>query len=298
MPESSCREINFYPACSRQAAVSSLGGAHPTGQLMDLGDGYASNPLIAVFYDRIVQFGGRKDIEFYVEVAREAGGEVLEIGCGTGRILLPIAREGIAIFGIDSSAPMLEVCRQKLSAEPASVQACVLGLEVRDMRQFDLGRRFNLVTIPFHPFIHLLTVKDQIACLTAVRRHLNRGGRLVFDIYAPAAKHLVEERYLQPREEPPFTLPDGRVVVRRTRLVSRDQVRQVIDIETIYDVSHPDGRSEIITHCYPFRYVWPFEAEHLLARCGFELEHLYADYNKTPWGEKHTGEMYIVARVV
>jgi SAM-dependent methyltransferase len=266
------------------------------GKLMDRADGYDSNPLIAEFYDYVIPFGNRKDIEFYVETARETQGPVLEIACGTGRVLVPTAREGIAIFGIDASANMLEVCRKKLSAEPAGVQSCVLGLAVTDMRQFDLGQAFNLVTIPFTAFINLLTIKDQIDCLSTVRLHLNAGGRLVFDVPALAAKHLVEERFLEPRVEPPFTLPDGRIVVRSTRLVARDQFRQVIDIEDTYEISHPDGKSQIIQHCFPCRYIWPFEAEHLLARCGFELENVYSDCDRTPFGVKPGGEMILVAR--
>ena len=88
------------------------------------------------------------DLPFYVDMARQSGGPVLEIGCGTGRVLLPIAREGIEIEGVDNSGPMLAVLRKHLDGESPEVRAKV-KLHVGDMRTFRLGREFPLITIPF-----------------------------------------------------------------------------------------------------------------------------------------------------
>lgn len=87
---------------------------------------------IADLYDHVVPYRTRTDIEFYVDAARESGGAVLELGCGTGRVLLPTARAGIAIAGLDLSSRMLEVCRDRLAAEPAGVQSRVELVEGSD----------------------------------------------------------------------------------------------------------------------------------------------------------------------
>ena len=136
----------------------------------------------AEFYDHVVPYANRPDVEFYVDEALSARGPVLELGCGTGRVLIPIARAGVSIAGLDSSATMLSYCKAKLAAEPAYVQTKVELFE-SDMRAFDLQRKFALITIPFRPFQHLLTVEDQLACLASIRRHLERGGRLILDIF-------------------------------------------------------------------------------------------------------------------
>ncbi|MGH9971290.1 MAG: class I SAM-dependent methyltransferase [Pyrinomonadaceae bacterium] len=263
---------------------------------MDLSGGY-KDPFIADFYDYVVPYRNRRDVDFFVELARDGAGPVLEVGCGTGRVLLPTARAGIEVVGLDSSPLMLSVCRNKLSSEPESVQAKVIALVEGDMRAFELGREFSMVTIPFRPFQHLLTVEDQLSCLVNIRRHLIAGGRLILDIFNPSLPHLTDERYLSEHgEELEFTTADGRRVVRSARIVSRDYFTQVTDNELIYDVTHPDGHKERLVHRFLMRYLFRFEAEHLLARCGFSIEQVYADYDKSPFGSTYPGELIFVAQ--
>lgn len=263
---------------------------------MDPTGGYVEYPFVAEFYDYVVPYRDRQDVAFFVEMARRSEGPVLELGCGTGRVLIPTARAGVEIVGLDLSPSMLSVCREKLSREPQAVQSRV-QLVQGDMQQFDLGREFGLVTIPFRPFQHLITVEDQLSCLDSIHRHLADGGRLILDLFNPSLPRLVEERYLaESGEEPEFTMPDGRKVVRRHRTVSRDLFNQVIDSELIYYVTHPDGREERLVHRFQMRYLFRFEAEHLLARSGFQVENVYSDYDRSPYGAKYPGELIIVAR--
>jgi SAM-dependent methyltransferase len=109
--------------------------------------------------------------------AQGSGGPVLEVGCGTGRVLIPTARAGINIFGIDLSPYMLDVCERRLEQEPIEVQNRV-QIDQADMRDFDLGQTFSLITIPFRPFQHLIEVEDQIACLRCVHRHLETISKI------------------------------------------------------------------------------------------------------------------------
>lgn len=252
--------------------------------------------LIAELYDHVGLYRDRPDVGFFVAAARESGGPVLEIGCGTGRVLIPTARAGIATVGLDLSPGMLAVCREKLRREPEAVRSRV-ELVQADMRGFELRRRFALVTIPFRPFQHLLTVRDQLACLENIRRHLVDGGRLILDLFNPSLDYLANRRLGEEfGEEPEFSMPDGRRVIRRHKIVADDRFTQVIGVELLYYVTHQDGREERLVHAFQMRYLFRFEAEHLLARAGFRLEELYADYEKRPYGSSYPGDLILIAR--
>lgn len=256
-------------------------------------DAYA---CVADLYDYVVPYRDRADVAFFVDEAIRCGGPVLEVGCGTGRVLIPTARAGIEITGLDLSPHMLDVCRRKLAEEPDAVQSRVRIVE-GDMRNFDAGRTFALVTIPFRPFQHLLTVDDQLACLRAIARHLVDGGTLLLDLFNPSLEGLVQQMPgFESGGEPEFTTPDGRRVRRRHVTVFANRFEQVNRFELVYYVTHPDGREERLVHAFSMRYVFRFEAEHLLARAGFDIEHVFADYDRAPYGAKYPGELLIVAR--
>jgi SAM-dependent methyltransferase len=263
---------------------------------MDRAGGYAEYKSIADLYDYIVPYRDRQDVPFFVEAAQQSGGSVLELGCGTGRVLIPTAQAGIEVVGLDLSPHMLRVCRERLLHEPECVRSRVRLVQA-DMRRFALARDFKLVMIPFRPFQHLTSVDDQQACLECISRHLTPGGRLILDIFNPSLEALVSDNIGQElSDEPEFTTPDGRRVVCRHKIVSRDRFNQVINVELIYYVTHPDSREERLIHSFAMRYLFRFEAEHLLARCGFQLECVYADYNKSPYGSKYPGELIMVAK--
>ena len=254
--------------------------------------------FIADLYDHVVPYANRPDVDFYVRAAEELGGPVLEVGCGTGRVLIPTAQSGLDIVGLDSSTSMLDVCRQSVSNEPEEVQARI-QLQEADMRDFNLGQLFKLITIPFRPFQHLITVTDQLMCLGNIYQHLMDDGRLIFDVFNPSFETIVNDAYGEEiHDEPEFTAPDGRRVIRRHKIVSRDRANQVTDVELIYYVTHPDGREERLVQAFPMRYLFRFEVEHLLGRCGFEVEHLYGDFDKSPFGSKYPGELIFVAKKV
>jgi SAM-dependent methyltransferase len=251
---------------------------------------------LAPFYDHVFPYRERPDVQFFVDLARADPGPVLEMGCGTGRILLPCARAGATMVGVDISPGMLAVCRDKLARESADVRARVVLVE-GDMRDFELEQRFGLIMLPFRSFQHLLTVAEQRAALAALRRHLRPNGRLVLDLFNPSLPLLADERWLsQPLVEPAVGLPDGRRMVRSMRIASRDLFEQVQTVEITHEFTDPDGRSERHADITRLRYLFRFEAEHLIVREGFAIEALYADYDRTPYGAKYPGELIFVAR--
>lgn len=253
--------------------------------------GYQTNPFLAQIYDQVIPYRERPDVDFFVQEALACGSPVLEIGCGTGRVLLPTARAGIEITGLDYSNHMLDVCRRDLEKEPLQVQSRVTLLQ-GDMRDFELGRKFRLITAPFRPFQHLVTVEDQLRCLARVRDHLTPDGIFILDIFNPAAGSLAADNLGQEvGAEPEFTTPEGIKVRRCNKTNSRDLFNQVLDVELIYYLVHPDGREERVVHAFQMRYLFRFEAEHLLARAGFRVLDLYADYQRNPYGAVYPGDL-------
>lgn len=263
---------------------------------MNTDAGYDRHAFVAEFYDHVVPYRERRDVDFFVTEAQRAAGPVLEAGCGTGRILIPTARAGVEITGLDISKTMLDICRRRLGREPQEVQQRVRLCEA-DMRAFALAARFQLATLPFRSFQHLLAPEDHLACLQTLHRHLDPGGKIILDVFNPFLPYLAEEKFGEESEpEPEFTMPDGRQVTRRFRVTGRDRASQIQNIELIYAVRHRDGRQERLVHDFPMRYFFRYELEHLLARCGFEIEALYGDYDRSAFGEKDPGELIFVAR--
>ncbi len=248
----------------------------------------------AEFYDHVVPYRSRPDLDFYVAIAREADGPVLEVGCGTGRVLLPCARAGAEMVGLDLSPDMLAVLRRGLAGEPADVQARVRVVE-GDMRTFDLGEAFPVAVLPFRSFQHMLTPEDQRAALRRIRAHLRPGGRIVLDLFNPSIPMLGDAAWAKyPVPEPEFTMPDGRRVTRSFRVLRRDYVHQVQHVEFIVDVVHPDGRTEHRTEAFAVRYLFRYEAEYLLECEGFRVEAVYGGYDRSPFGTTYPGELVVL----
>ena len=245
------------------------------------------------FYDHHAKRG---DVQFYADCAAESGGTALEIGCGTGRVLIPTAKRGVQITGIDNSGEMLKVCRDKLTNESADVRERV-DLVCADMRSFDLGRKYSTVTIPFGPFNYLVSPEEQLQCLSCVRDHLTETGILVIDLWYPNLRDLwkSENGAVIVDVKTPFTMEDGRRVTWGIRNVSVDYACQIIHEEMFYNVVYPDGKTACMVYPAPMRYFFRYEVEHLLARTGFKVKAVYADFDKNPFGSKYPSEMIFAA---
>lgn len=138
------------------------------------------------------------DIEFYQELARDTASPVLELACGTGRIAIPLAEQGIEITGVDISDGMLALAQRKREALP-EVARQRLVLLAGDMCGLELNRQFGLVFVAFRSFQHLLTAELQRTALAIMRRHLARGGRLVLHLFDPRLDLLIEGAAELPR---------------------------------------------------------------------------------------------------
>ena len=245
----------------------------------------------AEVYDSVYSYV-TDDIPFYIDEARSAGGSVLELGCGTGRVAIPIAQAGIEIVGLDSSAAMLEVAGRKAQKAPG---ARGLRLVEADMRDFSLDEVFGLVIIPFRGFLSLLSVEDQIQALANVRAHLAPGGKLAFNIFVPDLNMLVQEGDVAYHLRDVTDSDTGRRLV-VWHQSAYDNHNQIISARVIVDDLEADGVvGRRFYRDFQLRYSHRWEIRHLLEVCGFEIVDLFGDFERSPFDEAST-EMVWVAR--
>jgi ubiquinone/menaquinone biosynthesis C-methylase UbiE len=223
------------------------------------------------------------DIEYWIALANEyAGGEgtALELACGTGRVLLPIAESGVRVVGIDQSPWMLKKAKEKLESKLESVQERV-GLLEADMRTVQLEQKFEFIYLPFNTFLILRTVDDQLAVFETVRRHLAPGGVFAFEMFVPDVNRLAsKERPLKWGNEVDQTLGDLGVRLQRDSLTRFDLIRQQI-FSTFRIREYRDHvlQREFINDLQ-LTYIFPRELEHLVARAGFEFVHFWGNYDR------------------
>ena len=213
---------------------------------------------------------------FYLDLAATTGGPVLELGCGTGSMLLPIAERGIACQGIDLSGDMLALARAKLEARGATA-----GLHEGDMTDFDLHERFGLVFVASNSLTHLHAAGDVVSCFRAVRRHLTPGGRFAFDVFNPSVQVLAGADGVR-RERQRFADPE------------RGEVR--VDVEERYDAAaqvtrgiwyfSTDTEPDFVVSPVEVRSFFPQELELLLDAAGLRLVERFGGFERTPF----TGE--------
>jgi SAM-dependent methyltransferase len=243
---------------------------------------YADQPFIADYYDQLPIVRDYPDVPFYLELARHHGSPVLELGCGTGRVLLPLAAAGFEVTGLDLSPHMLDRCRQKLAAQPEEVQRRVRLLQ-GSMTAFDLGGIFPLVIVPYRIFQLLLSLEEQFACLDSIRRHLAPAGTLALTFFQTDPRRTYDPVFHQETERCPETLlPDGRRLRLTDRIAAFHPAEQFNDGELIYYITHPDGRRERLVQHLTVRYFFRYEVEHLLARAGFRVTELFGNYDRAP----------------
>lgn len=256
-------------------------------------DYYASN---AELYDAVSP-GIQDDVDFYTDQALMAGAPVLELACGTGRLLVPIAREGVQITGLDISPQMLAVARRKIAEQPPEVRERIELIE-GDMRNFSLGKRFKLIFIAYSSFLHMQSSEEQRSALRCIYEHLEYGGRLVLNIFDPSIQLIAELSRpggTAPARIADITLPEqGRhVIVWDTRRYDLDN--QVAEVYRIFEDLDENGRvTDTVYNYLQLRYIFRWEMKYLLELSGFEVVSLFGDFQRGPF--KHGQQQVWVAR--
>jgi SAM-dependent methyltransferase len=212
-------------------------------------------------------------VPFYRELARRHGDPVLELGCGTGRVTLALAREGTAMVGVDLAPAMLELARQKAAHEELGVT-----LALGDLRSFDLGQPFPLVLLPYNTLNHLVELDSLRRALECVRRHMDARSRFVIDTFQPSLAFLGDVTRKRPflRYRDPYT--DQEILLHEEN--HYDPSSQQNRIVWSYEVDGETVRIEELT----MRIFFPAELEALLVLSGFAIEARYGDYDQRPFG--------------
>ncbi|HZG15458.1 MAG TPA: class I SAM-dependent methyltransferase [Candidatus Bathyarchaeia archaeon] len=243
----------------------------------------------ADFYD-LTNRGVPGDVEFYVDLAKQAEGEILELACGTGRVTIPIAEAGLPITGLDMSVEMLRRAEKK-AAEKGVLDK--IDFIQGDMRQFELEKQFSLIMIPFRSFLHLLHIQEQMKALTAIRKHLAPDGKLALNVFVPKISHLYEESEKMSLRGM-YPLESGEQVA-MWDFTRYDHFQQLSEVTRTYERLSPDGIvTEKAVGRFTLRYIFPTELHHLLRLNGFKVVQRYGSFAKTAF-DQYSTELIIVA---
>jgi SAM-dependent methyltransferase len=218
----------------------------------------------------------RADVSWYVAYAKGAK-RILELGCGTGRLTIALARAGHEVVAIDSSETMLARLQQRLDRAPAAIRARVT-LRRANLIDFALGEKFDLIVSAFNVLEHLYTRVELAACLARVDAHLAPRGRFTFDVQMPDLVWLTRDpnkRWARTR----FTHPRTGQKLWYSTNHDYDPVSQIALIRLFYDpVDGTPGHVVMLSQ----RKYFPAELEALCANSGFATVERYGDFAGAP----------------
>jgi len=223
-----------------------------------------------------------EDISFFVELAKQHGSPVLEVGCGTGRVIIPLAREGIRVVGVDLSSHMLAIARRKIDDEAAEVRERI-ELQQGDMRDFSLGREFPCVFVPQAAVFHLDGQEAVRGSFRNFHEHTKPGGVILVDVVSPDRMK---------NQEVGREVMVGERIAPETGLRNRelneklyiDRERQVVCCKHSFIVGEGDRERRIEVQ-QKYRWLEEQEAVALFREVGCREVTVFGDYDRSPFGE-------------
>ena len=208
-------------------------------------------------------------VDFLAELA--GGGAALELGIGTGRVALPLARRGVRVHGIDLSAAMVERLRAKPGAQD-------IGVTVGDFATTVVEGRFSVAFLVFNTIMNLTTQDEQVACFRNAAAHLEPGGCFVIEVGVPALQRLPPGETVRP-----FTVSPTRLGFDEYDVVSQGLIS--------HHYWAVDGAFEASS--IPFRYVWPAELDLMARLAGMTLRERWEDWKRAPFTSESTGHVSV-----
>lgn len=233
------------------------------------------------YYDETLAISGKSETNWYLKKVDTYGGPVLDLACGTGRIALLLLQQGFDVTCIDSSEGMLTILKKKLKKEPHLQKK--VHIQKSKMSDFHVNTKFSTI-ICCDAFYHNLTAEEEIQCFVCVARHLTREGRFVFNIPNPTCEFLLKcahEEGQKFRKRQSYSLSTGDTVVIEESCKA-DLLNQTILTKLRYTIVRDGIRSDPEESWWKIRYLFQYEAIHLLYRCGFEVESVVGDYTNGP----------------
>ncbi|MHB0877230.1 MAG: class I SAM-dependent methyltransferase [Anaerolineae bacterium] len=244
----------------------------------------AALDALAHYYDLRHGAAGA-DVEFYAELAEESAGTVIEVGCGTGRLLLPLAEAGHTVFGVDVSRQMLLRARRRLAGFDSAARVRLLQGDVRQLPVRDA----RLAVMALNTFCHFTRPEEQHEALTSVRGALSPGGILALDVPNPHAEFDARPDGV-PTLEAVHESED--TTVYEWSVTEADAAAQTMSVRLIYDACDASGAMRRQSHAYLLRLFYRYELELLLRGAGFGEVQLFGDFDGC---EYETGSPRIVA---
>ena len=232
-----------------------------------------------------------QDIELYTNFALRCDGPVLELGCGSGRVCLVLARAGFDVTGVDSSEAMLALARAKVADAGLSAR---VRLDLADVRELAFDAQFALAVYPLNGYLHLLEVEDQLAALRGIHRALLPGGFLIVDLPNPhAVLNPQSDAQLHLRRH--FRSPEGHAVSSFSS-AQTDLADQRQALTLMYDEVDDEGvvrRTVVETE---LRFVYRYEMTLLLQQAGFVVDAVYGTYDLDPYGSDDELMLFVAYR--
>jgi SAM-dependent methyltransferase len=224
----------------------------------------------ARFYDTIYhQLRDGVDNTFFLNEIKQVKGKVLEIGVGTGRFFIEALNRGADIYGIDTSQSMIKVLQGKLAKNlhyRASIQNII---------DFRFDSHFDLIIAPFRVMMHVLDKSDQLKAINNVYRHLNEGGKFIFDVFIPDLKQLITGLDNHVDFEGEYT-KGGKL--KRIVSAKSDLINQLIHVH--FRIEWEENEKVMSEEWdLALRFFFRYEIEHLIERTPFTKYHFYGDYN-------------------
>jgi ubiquinone/menaquinone biosynthesis C-methylase UbiE len=243
--------------------------------------GSHTEPIMTEYYNFYARSSNDldQDITYFVELAKQTGGPVIELGCGTGRISIAIAQEGIEVFGVEFSAEKLKLAKQKaedlkLSHRIKWVEASITNFQIP-------GKTCPLIIMPDRSFLQLINVRDQLSTLKSIRRHLDEGGLFSFHAFVPHMRKLMD---MEGKHTYRGTYQSGTDEIEVYDFTELDTFNQIANITRYMEKFNSRGKSiERTKSKIRLRYIFPAELSHLLAVCGFKIENRYGSFYRAPF---------------
>lgn len=237
----------------------------------------------AAIYDGLNTF--LDDLEFYKKwLPKDKEARILELCCGTGRLTVPIAKEGYNITGVDYTTSMLNQAIAKAEKEHLSID-----FVKEDIRTLDLGKKFDFIFIPFNSIHHLYKNEDLFKVLEMVKKHLRRNGVFLLDCFNPNIRYIVHgEKKKETTDE--YTTDDGRkVVIKQT--MCYENATQINRIRWHYYI---DGVFHSIQNL-DMRMFFPQELDFYLKCSGFNIIHKFGSFKEDDFCNDSEKQIYVLS---
>lgn len=237
--------------------------------------------IIADIYDLL--YRERSDVSYYFKEAKKAKGKVLEIGCGTGRVMLPLLEKGIDIEGLDISSTMIKILKEKAKAKNLSPT-----VYVKDMKNFNLNKKYSLILIPLRTFMHLSNDIERMRVLKNCYKHLSKNGKLIIHLYNKEAFKKTRDFY--PIQSNFFDIGGEKIMViwYQRYNQTRNKIEFLIEASKKY--------KKVRRFLMPLYFIDNKKMEEMLKETGFKKITIYSDFGQTKFSElKKTKEMLVVA---